>query len=90
MTPLRLSNYILHMQEACADVLDYMEGLDKESFMTDKRTQQAITMNLVILGEAATKIMEQYPAFVEDHPHIAWKNMKRMRSRAAHGDCDIN
>ena len=90
MTPLRLSNYILHMQEACADVLDYMEGLDKESFTSDKRTQQAITMNLVILGEAATKIMEHYPAFVEDHPHIAWKNMKAMRNRAAHGDCDIN
>lgn len=28
--------------------------------MSDKHTQQAIIMNLVILGEAATKIMEHY------------------------------
>jgi uncharacterized protein with HEPN domain len=90
MTSLRLSNYILHMQEACSDVVNYMEGLDKESFMSDKRTQQAVIMNLVILGEAATKIMEHYPVFVEDHPHIAWKNMKGMRNRVAHGYFDIN
>ena len=90
MTSLRLSNYILHMQEACADVLNYMAGLDKQSFMLDKRTQQAVIMNLVILGEAATKIMEHYPVFVEDHPHIAWKNMKGMRNRVAHGYFDIN
>jgi uncharacterized protein with HEPN domain len=60
-----------------------MEGWDLESFMSDKHTQQAIIMNLVILGEAATKIMEPIEAFVEDHPHIAWKNMKGMRNRVA-------
>jgi uncharacterized protein with HEPN domain len=34
--------------------------------------------------------MEHYPAFVEDHPHIAWKNMNGMRNRVAHGYFDIN
>lgn len=90
MTSLRLSNYILQMKEASADILNYMEGLDRESFMSDKRTQQAVIMNLVILGEAATKIMEHCPAFVEHHPNIAWKNMKGMRNRVAHGYFDIN
>ncbi|MFZ4655198.1 MAG: DUF86 domain-containing protein [Methylococcaceae bacterium] len=50
MKSLRLSNHFLHMQEACSDVLHYMEGLDKEAFMSDGRTQQAVIMNLVILG----------------------------------------
>lgn len=90
MKSLCLSNFILHIQEACSDVLHYMEGLDKEAFMSDRRTQQAVIMNLVILGEAATKIMEHYPAFVEENPHIAWKNMKGMRNRVAHGYFDIN
>lgn len=33
-------------------------------FLDDKRTQQAVIMSLIIVGEAATKTMDGYPAFV--------------------------
>ena len=33
------------------------EGLAKDDFLQDKRTQQAVIMSLIIIGEAATKVM---------------------------------
>jgi hypothetical protein len=38
----------------------YIEGIGKEEFLTDKRTQQAVIMNLVIIGEAATKLLKDH------------------------------
>jgi uncharacterized protein with HEPN domain len=37
-------------------------------FQTDTKTQRAVTMNLVILGEAAAKIEEHFPEFAMTHP----------------------
>ncbi|WP_084627947.1 HepT-like ribonuclease domain-containing protein, partial [Elstera litoralis] len=56
----------------------------------DKRTQQAVVMSIIIVGEAATKIMDQYPDFATAHPHIPWRSMRGMRNRIAHGYFDIN
>ncbi len=47
-------------------------------------------MSLVIIGEAATKVMEGYAAFAEAHPEIPWRSMRGMRNRIAHGYFDIN
>ncbi|MEY2335149.1 HepT-like ribonuclease domain-containing protein [Acidithiobacillus ferrianus] len=59
-------------------------------FINDKRTQQAVIMNLIIVGEAATKVMDTYPEFAEGHPEIPWRSMRGMRNRIAHGYFDIN
>lgn len=47
-------------------------------------------MSLVIIGEAATKVMERYPVFVEQRPEIPWRNMRGMPHRIAHGYFDID
>ena len=48
------------------------------------------TMDFIVLGEAATKVMDQHPAFAEQHKHIPWRSMRGMRNRIAHGYFDIN
>ena len=63
MNENRLADYIDHMQQAATDVCSFLEGLTKDDFLTDKRTQQAVIMSLIIIGEAATKVMEGYAAF---------------------------
>ena len=45
-------------------------GLDKEGFLADKRTQSAVVMSLVVIGEAATKVMDRYPEFVAQYPDV--------------------
>lgn len=86
----RLYDYIEHMKEAVRLACDYVEGMDNAAFMQDRRTQQAVIMNLIVLGEAATKIMTSFPDFVQANAQIPWQSMRGMRNRMAHGYFDIN
>lgn len=43
-----------------------------------------MTMNLIILGEAAAKIEERFPDFALSHPEIASTAIRGMRNRIAH------
>jgi uncharacterized protein with HEPN domain len=90
MNENRLPDYISHMQQAAADACSFVEGLAKDDFLTDKRTQQAVIMSLIIIGEAATKVMEEYAAFTQTRPEVPWRSMRGMRNRMAHGYFDIN
>lgn len=86
----RLPDYLDHIQQAAADACIFVEGLGKDDFLADKRTQQAVIMNFIIIGEAATKVMDGYAAFTQAHPELPWRNMRGMRNRMAHGYFDIN
>jgi uncharacterized protein with HEPN domain len=67
-----------------------VEGKDKQAFLADRRTQQAVILNLIVVGEAATRLLQVHAAFLERHPLIPWRSMKGMRNRIAHGYFDIN
>jgi uncharacterized protein with HEPN domain len=90
MNTNRLSDYLNHMQQAADDALAFVEGMAKADFLDDKRTQQAVIMSLIILGEAATKVMDSHENFTQLHPQVPWRNMRGMRNRIAHGYFDIN
>ena len=47
-------------------------------------------MSLVIIGEAATKVMDGYTEFVELNQEVPWRSMRGMRNRIAHGYFEIN
>ncbi len=47
-------------------------------------------MNLMIISEAAAKLMDAYPEFTQAQPQVPWRNMRGMRNRIAHGYFDIN
>lgn len=89
MNENRLIDYLDHIQDAARQACIYVEGLDKQTFDEDTRTQQAVIMNLVILGEAATRVLQSNSTFIERHPEIPWRSMKGMRNRIAHGYFDI-
>lgn len=44
----------------------------------------------LIIGEAATKVMEGYAGFTQAHPEVQWRNIRGMRNRMAHGYFDID
>ena len=72
--------------QACA----YVEGLSKEEFLDDKRTQQAVILDLILIGEEATKLLKDDEAFADQHPQVLWRSMKGMRNRIAPGYFEIN
>ena len=86
----RLPDYLQHMRQATADATGFVEGFSQPAFLADKRTQQAVIMSLIVLGEAATKVMDAYPDFANAHPEVPWRNMRGMRNRIAHGYFDID
>ena len=57
MTLNRLPDYLDHMRQAMTDAQSFTEGLAQADFLQDKRTQQAVVMSLIVLGEAATKVI---------------------------------
>lgn len=90
MNESRLPDYLEHMQQAATDACGFVEGLSKAGFMEDKRTQQAVIMSLIIIGEAATKVMDGFAEFAQAHAQVPWRSMRGMRNRIAHGYFDLN
>lgn len=64
------------------DTQEFVQGMDYESFLKDRKTQNAVVRALEIIGEAAKNV----PQTVRDrHPAIPWSDMARMRDKMAHG-----
>lgn len=90
MTDERLADYLDHIRDAAQLARSYVENMSREEFLADTRTQQAVILNLFVIGEAATKLLNEYPEFAQQHSVIAWKAMKGMRNRIAHGYFDVD
>jgi uncharacterized protein with HEPN domain len=90
MSHSRVADYLDHMLEAAVQACAYVEGLSKEEFLDDKKTQQAVVLNLILVGEEATKLLKDDEAFANQYPHVPWRSMKGMRNRIAHGYFEIN
>lgn len=90
MTRNRLPDCLEHIQQAATDACSFVRGMGKDEFQADKRTQMAVIMCLIVIGDAATNVMDSYPAFTEQHPAVPWRSMRNMRNRMAHGYFEIN
>ena len=82
---LKLADFLDHIAEASRLARDYVAGMSKESFLKDRRTQQAVVLNLMVIGEAAARIVNEHKEFAAAHSQIPWAQMRGMRNRMAHG-----
>lgn len=64
------------------ETIEAYSPLNYEAFLADEKTQDAIMFNLVILGEAANRIPQD---FQEEHPGIPWSSMIGTRNIIVHG-----
>jgi uncharacterized protein with HEPN domain len=70
------------------DILNAIEAIEAYSvsnydeFITDSKTQDAILYNLIIIGEAANQISDE---FQEKHNTIPWSSMIGTRNIIVHG-----
>lgn len=70
MTDDRLAVWLEQMQTAAELSSSYAEGMDFDAFANDLGTQQAVMLNLLVLGEIAAKLMEMAPALVAAMPQV--------------------
>lgn len=84
------AEYVEHIKAASQDARSFIDGISKFDFLNDKRTQNAVVMCLIVIGEAAAKLMDKHPEYVQTHSQVPWRNMRGMRNRIAHGYFEIN
>lgn len=82
------TDYVELMLAAAVQAQSYIEGLSKADFLSDPKTQDAIILKLLVIGELAAKLLNEHADFVANHPAIPWRQMKGMRNRMAHGYFD--
>jgi len=90
VSDFRLHDYLDHIHQAASDACSFIEGFGRSEFSADKRTQNAVVMSLIVIGEATAKVMDRCPDFAGRHTEIPWRVMRGMRNRIAHGYFDID
>jgi len=68
--------------EAASAIENYLEGYDYGGFVADRRTVDAVTRNLEIIGEAVKSLPSP---MTEPFPEIPWRAIAGFRDVLAHG-----
>jgi uncharacterized protein with HEPN domain len=87
---LSLHDYLIHISEAIRRAGRYIEGVSKNDFLNDNKTQDAVIRTLEVIGEACNNIMKNYSDFIVSHPEIPWKDAYGMLNRISHGYHSVN
>ncbi|NEN75348.1 DUF86 domain-containing protein [Pelistega sp. NLN82] len=82
---LRISDFITDIEKYASLITEYVYGVSKEEFLTDTKTLQAVTLNLIYLGEISTVLKNDHPKFIELATDIEWKKIAGMRHQLVHG-----
>ncbi|WP_117193524.1 HepT-like ribonuclease domain-containing protein [Rhizobium terrae] len=90
MSENRLHVYLERMRMAGVRAIGYVSEMGEAAFRDDLRTRDAVTANIAAIGECVTKIMDNYPDFVVEHPDIPWRDIRAMRNRVAHQYFDVD
>ena len=73
---------LLDIAKAGRAVLTFTEGLQKEQFLEDFKTQSAVLYQLIVIGEAVKRLSFELR---QQHPEIPWAPMAGMRDHLIHG-----
>lgn len=81
MPPERDPATLLDMVIAGRRIQQFIVGQDFAAFSTDLKTQSAVILQILLLGEGARRLSRE---FRERHSEIPWSDMIRMRDRLIH------
>lgn len=87
---LRYEDYTRHILDAASQARTYLAGISKEAFLLDRKTQDAVILKLLVIGEAAAQILDEHRDVAQTQSDIPWHQMKGMRNRMVHGYFETN
>lgn len=68
------------LKQATAKVADFTAGYDLKRFLADQRTQSAVIMQLVVIGELSKKLPDDMKSKID----LPWKQIAGFRDLAVH------
>ncbi|HEY9009783.1 MAG TPA: HepT-like ribonuclease domain-containing protein [Devosia sp.] len=85
MSDDRIASHLDAIYEAALKAPRMVAGLSKAQFLSDEKSQMASVMTLIIVGEAAARIMQRSPEYIAAHPEVPWEKIRALRNRGVHG-----
>lgn len=73
---------LLDIARAARAIQIFVQGLDKQTFLDNYKTQSAVLYQIVVIGEAVKRLSQE---FRSHHLEIAWSLMSGMRDILIHG-----
>ena len=73
---------LLDIARAAHLVIEFKQGMDKETFLKDIKTQSAILHQLMVIGEAVKRLSQD---FRTRYPELPWELIADMRDKLIHG-----
>ena len=78
---------VKHIQDAIDEIIAFVDGETKDSFLKDRKLQLAIIRLIEIIGEAATRLSVP---FKQKHETVPWQAIIGMRNRLIHAYFDVD
>lgn len=72
---------LLDIAKAARLVLVFIQGMAKEAFLDDLKTQSSVLYQLIVIGEAVKRLSHEFRA---QHPDIPWSLIAGMRDHLIH------
>lgn len=79
--------YLSHIIKAINTIQEYLKGFSYNEFLKDVKTQDAVIRNLEIIGEASSKLEQN---FIKKLPQIPWRDIKDFRNKLIHDYWELN
>jgi uncharacterized protein with HEPN domain len=73
---------LLDIVNAAQLIIAFLQGVSKDEFLGDRKTQSAVIHQLVVIGEAVKRLSRPLR---DRHPEIPWSLITGMRDRLIHG-----
>lgn len=72
---------------AARDAMEFLAGIDIDSFRQDRMRQLAVIKSIEVIGEAASRITQPCR---ETYPELPWTAIIAMRHRLVHGYFEVD
>ncbi len=76
--------YIDDILDAMSKIQRYTQGISFEDFEANEEKVDAVIRNISIIGEAASKMLQEAKEVAQKYPQVPWEGMRNIWNRTIH------